>query len=94
MAIKIGSGMRTLARTVTANPDSIGANTTGTVSLSVTGSVPGGVYLVQVPSTVDAGIIVQGLAVCNTAGTVIVRLANVTGTPIDVGSTIFTVIGL
>jgi len=94
MAIQIGSGMRTLAVTVSGNPDSIGANTTGTVSLTVDGARPGGVYIIQAPSTVDAGIITQSVGVCNTAGTVIVRLANVTGTPIDVGATNFVVIGL
>lgn len=94
MATILGSGMRQLQTTVTADPASINGNTTGTVNLTVGGSVPGMLFLIQVPSTVDAGIMVGSMGVCNTAGTVIARLANVTASPIDVGSTVFTVVAL
>ncbi len=94
MAIIIGSGMRQNAVVVSGNPDNILANTTGTVSLTVNGAVPGQIFIIQAPSTVDAGILVGAVGVCNTAGTVIVRLANVTVGPINMAATDFTVVTL
>lgn len=94
MAILVGSGMRQIVVAVTVNPNSIGANTTGETSVSVTGAVPGQVFLVQPPSTLDAGIICAATANCSTAGTVTLRLANVTGGPINVASSSFVFIAL
>lgn len=94
MATLVGSGMRQIVVAATVNPDSIGANTTGETSVSITGAVPGQVFLVQPPATLDAGIICASVANCSTAGTVTLRLANVTGGPINVASSAFVFIAI
>jgi len=94
MPILVGSGMRQIVVAATVNPASIAANTTGETNVTVTGAVPGQVFIVQPPSTLDAGIVCCSPAICTTAGTVILRLANVTVAPIDVASSTFNFIAL
>lgn len=94
MPILVGSGMRQIVVAATVNPASIAANTTGETSVSITGAVPGQVFLVQPPSTLDAGIVCAAVANCTTAGTVTLRLANVTVGAVDVASSTFNFIAL
>lgn len=94
MSILVGSGMRQIVAAVTVNPDNVVANTTGETSVTVTGAVPGQVFLVQPPSTLDSGIICAAVANCTTAGTVTLRLGNVTTGDINVASSTFNFIAL
>ena len=94
MPILVGSGMRQNVFAATVNPASIAANTTGETNVAITGAVPGQVFIVQPPSSLDVGIICASTAVCTTAGTVILRLGNVTVGAIDVASSTFNFITL
>ena len=92
MAIVVGSGMRPIIIEVTADPASIAANTTGSVSLTVPGSLPGMIFIVQAADLVSG--LVLGQAYCATAGTVVVPIGNVTVGAIDDASQTFRVVAL
>lgn len=93
MPIIVGPG-RPSIYAATVNPASIAANTTGETNVTIPRSVPGMVFLVQPPSTLDAGIVCCSPAICTTAGTVILRLANVTVGAVDVASSVFNFIAI
>ena len=92
MPITVGAATRPIIIEVTADPASIAANTTGTVSLTVPGSVPGMQFHVTAPA-LESGLVV-GQAYCTTAGTVIVTLGNVTVGAVDGASQTFQVVAL
>jgi hypothetical protein len=92
MAITVGASTRPIVIEVTADPGSIAANTTGTVSLTVPGSVPGMMFNVQAPS-LATGLVI-GQAYCTTAGTVVVVIGNTTVAPVDDASQTFRVVAL
>ena len=91
MAIVCGSGHQIVIE-VTADPGSITNATVGTVSLTVPGALPGMLFAVQAASLADGLVIANSY--CTTAGTVVVRIANVTAAPIDDASQTFRVIAL
>jgi hypothetical protein len=92
MPITVGAATRPIVIEVTANPASIAANTTGTVSLTVPGAVPGMMFLVRA-AALESGLVI-GNAYCTTAGTVVVVLGNVTVGAIDAVSQTFRVVAL
>ncbi len=94
MPILVGSGMRQIVYAATVNPANISANTTGETSVTITGAVPGQVFIVQPPADLDSGIICASVANCSTAGTVTLRLGNVTVGDINVASSTFNFIAL
>lgn len=77
-------------KSVTNNPASIPANSTADISLSVAKALPEHFPVVKAPD-LEAGLIL-GQAWCEVAGTVKVRLANVTSAPIDAASQAFEVL--
>lgn len=75
---------------ITNNPDEIAANTTADISLTMGSALPSHFFDVQAPS-LESGLVL-GQAWCETAGTVKVRLANVTASPINPASQTFKVL--
>jgi hypothetical protein len=93
MPIIVGSGMRPIITAVTANPGSITNATTLALDLTVAGAVPGMVFIIQAPS-LEADLICQGVGHCATAGTVVARIGNISGAPINPAEQVFNVIAL
>lgn len=68
--------------TVSVNPASIAANTTGDTSVTIADAQAGDVILWTPPSDLEAGLVVGG-SWCASNGTVVLRLGNVTVGAID-----------
>ena len=92
MPITVGAATRPIVIEVTADAASVTANTTGSVSLTVPGSVPGHMFIVQA-TALESGLVI-GQAYCTTAGTVIVPIGNVTVGNIDPASQTYRVVAL
>jgi hypothetical protein len=87
--VKIGSAgtgvLKFASGTVTIDFGSVSANNTGTQTATITGAATGDVVLLNIPSGLEAGLVLAGCYV-SAADTITVRLANVTGSPIDPAS--------
>lgn len=92
MAQVVGPAPYQIVMEVTGDPAEIAANTTGTVSLTVPGSVPGMHFNIQAAS-LETGLVIAN-AYCATAGTVVVVLGNTTVAPINAASQTFRVVAL
>jgi hypothetical protein len=78
-----GTGIKKISSGVAAvDPGSIAANTRGTATMTVTGAAVGDVVILNMPSTLEAGLLFCG-AYVSAADTVTVVLYNATGAPID-----------
>jgi len=81
MPIIVGSAMRQIVFEGTVSPEAVLAATAPNFSFTVPQSVPGQVFLIQLPA-LEAGLIPSGVGQCSTAGTVLCRVANVTAATI------------
>lgn len=84
-ALKVGGGSllrRIKAGTISVDPPSIGAATTGTVALTITGVAVGDLVILMPPSTLEDDLIPKGSPV-TAADTVTLLLYNPTGAAID-----------
>lgn len=68
--------------TVSVNPASIAANTTGDTSVTIASAKAGDIIVWTPPSDLEAGLVVGG-SWCASDGTVVLRLGNVTVGAID-----------
>lgn len=93
MPILVGSGMRQIVYAATVDPGSITNGTTLAVNVTVPQSVPGQFFLVQAPSLED-NLILQSIAYCSTAGTVVIRIGNISGAPVNPASQTINLIAL
>lgn len=93
MPILVGSGMRQIVYAATVNPGSITNATTLDVDVTVTGAIPGQVFLVQAPS-LEADLVLQATGHCTTAGTVVIRIGNISGAPVNPASQTINLIAL
>lgn len=74
-----------LTGTVSLDPGSIGAQTRGSVTFTLSGAAPGDIVILQPPTGLNAGLIYAGARV-TTANTVTVFIGNLTGGSIDDGA--------
>ena len=72
--------------TLTFNPASISAATSPEVSITLATAKAGDIFLLWPPSSLNAGLIVQGVAECRVDGTIVSRIANVTAGALDPAS--------
>ena len=72
---------------------SIAAAAVEEVSVTVPGSTPDMHFIVTAPS-LDTGLVIGGGPICTTAGTVKVRVGNLTAAPIDAAAQNFYFLGL
>lgn len=77
---------------IAVNVPSCAANATTNVSLTAPGSKVDYFYVVSA-SGLDANLVISD-AYCTTAGTIIVRLGNLTAAPIDPATITFNILGL
>lgn len=69
----------------TVDPASLNAGTTANTSVAVAGVAAGDFIFAVPPATLNHGIVVQGCS-CAVAGTILLRLSNLTAGAIDVAS--------
>lgn len=84
---KLGLGINAITEipTTSVNPGSIGANSTGTVDMTVTGIAVGDVVMLNRPAGLDDDLVFSGCRV-QTVDTVRLFLYNPTAAPIDDGA--------
>ena len=93
MPILVGSGMRQIVYAATVDAGSITNATTLAVDVTVPGATPGQVFLVQAPS-LEANLVLQATGHCTTAGTVVIRIGNISAAPINPASQTINIIAL
>ncbi|MDW8075992.1 MAG: hypothetical protein RMK00_09530, partial [Bacteroidota bacterium] len=78
-----GDGIKEILHgTVTVNPPNIGANSSATFTVTITGVVPGDRIFLTPPDGLEADLIFQGAAVTS-ANTVTIRIRNLSGSAVD-----------
>ncbi len=81
-----------LVTKVTYDPTSVSANSISAQSITVPGVIPDMHFIVTAPS-LSANLGIAG-AYCTTAGTLVVKFTNPTGSPVDDVSQTFYILGL
>jgi hypothetical protein len=78
-----GTGIKKISKGISAvDPGSIAATTRGTATMTITGVAVGDIIILNVPSTLEAGLLYCG-CYPSAADTVTLLLYNATGSPID-----------